>query len=240
MDTTHRWPASALTAVSVLAVAAIAGWYDVSVQSQSRSAAAHTLETQLTGLEARTAALGQDLSHANAQAQAFAVQAKNARTELQAAQQQTAMLASRLADAQVHEKHALADADLRIDKLKSAITEHKFTAAEPKPQGANNIMAALVRSDVAPVLPLPGLPLGATWRDYLVAAQQSIRAGYLGKAQACMERAEVRMLNDENLAQPSHTHPHEVAVVQRALDQLRAKNRHGALMTVDNLLSKES
>jgi len=237
MDNTHRWPASAVVTASVLALAAAGGWFETSVQDHAISALAHSAEAQRAGLQARATALGQDLSHANAQAQAFALQARTARADAEAARQKATTLAGQLADAQADEKRALAAADLRIDALQAARTEHRLVAVRPSPQGASNITAASVRSDIAPELPLPDLPPGATGRDYLIAAQQSIRAGRLGKAQACLERAEVRLLNVTDRAQHSRAHRQDIADVQRALDQLSADNRHGALRTVDHLLS---
>jgi hypothetical protein len=230
MDNMRGWPASAVVTASVLAVAAAGGWFETSVQAHARSALAQSAGEQRAGLQARASALDQDLSHANAQAQAFARQAKSARADTAAAQQRAATLATQLADAQADEKRALAAADLRIDALKAAHTDRPLITVHARPQGASNITAASVKSDVAPELPLPGLPRGATGRDYLVAAQQSIRAGHLGKAQACLERAEVRFLNVTSPKQ-------EVGDVQRALNQLGAENRHGALRTVDRLLS---
>ena len=235
MDNTHRWPASAVMTACVLAVAAAGGWYETTVQRQAGSAAAHAMAAQRTGLESRVAAVEQDLSHANAQAESFAVQAKTARTELQAAQQKTAALTNQLADAQAEAKRERAAADQQIETLRDSHARHRFVAGRPRPQGASNITAASVRSDVAPTLPLPDLPRGATGRDYLVAAQQSLRAGSLGKAQACLERAEVRILNGAH-----HVHRQDVARVQHALDQLGADNRHGALRTVDHLLATQS
>ena len=237
MDNFHGWPASAVVTASVLAVAAVGGWFETSIQNHARSAIAHSAEAQRAGLQARAAALGQDLSHANAQAEAFAMQAKTARTDAAAAQQRATTLANQLADAQAHEKHALAAADLWIDTLKAARTDHRLAAAHAAPQGASNITAASVKSDVAPELPLPDLPQGATGRDYLVAAQQSIRAGHLGQAQACLERAETRFLNVTHRVRPTRMHRQEVADVEHALDQLGADDHHGALKTVDHLLS---
>ena len=104
METMHRWPASAVVTASVLALAAIGGWYDVSVQSNARSALEHSAQAQRAGLAARATALEEDLSHANAQAQAFAAQAKSARTDLAAAQQRAATLGQKLADTQSQEK----------------------------------------------------------------------------------------------------------------------------------------
>jgi hypothetical protein len=237
MDNTHGWPASAVVTASVLAVAAVGGWFETSIQSHARSAIAHSAEEQRAGLQARVTALGQDLSHANAQAQAFALQAKNARADTAAAQQRATTLADQLADAQSQEKRALAADQLRIDALKAARTDRRAVVVHVQPQGASNITAASVKSDVAPELPLPDLPHGATGRDYLVAAQQSIRAGHLGKAQACLERAETRFLNVTNPARPTRIRRQEVADVEHALDQIGADDRHGALKTVDHLLS---
>jgi hypothetical protein len=237
MDKIHAWPASAVVTASVLAVAAVGGWYETSVQSQQRSALAHSSEEQRAGLQARVTALGQDLSHANAQAQAFALQAKTARADAAAAQQRAMTLASQLADAQSHEKRALAASDLWIDALKAAHPDRRLVAAHAVPQGASNITAASVKSDIAPELPLPDLPPGATGRDYLVVAQQSIRAGLLGKAQACLERAEVHFLNATSRTSSTRMRQQEVSDVERALDQLGADDRHGALKTVDHLLS---
>lgn len=234
MDNKRRWPASAVVTASVLAVAAIGGWVETSMQANARSALAHSDAAQRAGLQARATALGQDMSHANAEAQAFALQAKTARADAQAAQQRATALAGQLADTQAQEKRALAAADHSIDTLKAARTDHRRIADQPPPQGASNITAASVRSDIAPELPLPDLPPGATGRDYLVAAQQSIRAGRLGEAQACLERAEVRLLNVTDRTRPSRQ---EIADVQRALDQLGADNRHRALRIVDHLLS---
>ena len=247
MDNIHGWPASAVVTASVLAIAAVGGWFETSVQVHARSANAHAAEELRTGLQARAAALEEDLSHANAQAQAFALQAKTARADAATAEQRSMTLAGQLADAKSHEAKSheakshedsvLAAADLRIDALKSARADRRLVAVHAQPQGASNITPTSVRSDVAPELPLPDLPRGATGRDYLVAAQQSIRAGSLGKAQACLERAEVRFLNVTSRAGPRRTHRQEVAGVERALDQLGADDRQGALKTVDHLLS---
>jgi hypothetical protein len=123
----HRWPASAVVTASVLALAAIGGWYDVSVQSNARSALEHSAQAQRAGLAARATALEEDLSHANAQAQAFAAQAKSARTDLAAAQQRAATLGQKLADTESQEKQALATADLRIHALEAAHAERRPT-----------------------------------------------------------------------------------------------------------------
>jgi hypothetical protein len=78
MEKPNRWPASALMTTAMLAVATAAGWYDATAQSGARSAAMHAAQEQRAGLEARVATLVQDLSHANAEARAFAVQATDA------------------------------------------------------------------------------------------------------------------------------------------------------------------
>jgi membrane-bound lytic murein transglycosylase len=125
MDNTHRWPAGAVVAVAVLAVASAGGWYDTMMQVQARSAASHAADVQRRGLESRVAAVEQDLSHANAEAQAFAAQAKAARTELASARQRATALASQLAEAQSREKNALATADREIGILKAARAGHR-------------------------------------------------------------------------------------------------------------------
>ena len=89
---------------------------------------------------------------------------------------------------------------------------------------------------MAPVLPLPGLPAGASGRDYLVAAQQAIKGGDLGKAQAALERAETRILNGEQLNKGRRDHP-AVVGIERALRDLGNHDRTKALRTVNGLLT---
>jgi len=107
-------------------------------------------------------------------------------------------------------------------------------------QAASNVSAATAQSDVAPELPLAGLPPGATPRDYLVAAQQAVRAGSTGRAQAALERAETRMLNKASLARdPAHPASHPgIAEVEHALDQLGNGDTEGVLRTIDGLLTQ--
>lgn len=95
-----------------------------------------------------------------------------------------------------------------------------------------------MRSDIAPELPLPGLPPGATPRDYLLAAQQALHDGKTGQAQAALERAETRMLNQASLTgQNAHPASHPgIVEIEHALDQLGTGNTEGALHTIDALL----
>ncbi len=98
----------------------------------------------------------------------------------------------------------------------------------------------MAQSDIAPELPLPGLPKGATARDYLVAAQQAIRDRSTSRAQAALDRAEIRMLNKASLAR-SLVHPAshpDIAEVEHALDQLGNGDAEGVLRTIDGLLTQ--
>jgi hypothetical protein len=241
MEMSRRWPASAMVVAAGLAVAAGAGWYEVAARDTAQTAAGHLTQQREAGLDARVATLTQDLAHANAAAQSLEDQAAQARTAASAARQQVAALDQRLAATQaaakLHEQHALADADRRIDALTAADASRAGPATRHRPRGISNLSVASVRSDIAPVLPLPGLPRNATGRDFLVAAQQSIRFGRLGEAQASLERAEVRMLNTPAGANARPARRPTVVAVAHALAQLGGHDVHGALVTVDRLLA---
>ncbi len=139
METTQRWPATAMVAAGVLGVVAAGGWYDVFMQSTAASAASQAAQTQRAGLEARVAAVQQDLSHANAQAQSFATQAKKTGTELAAAQERETALTGQLATVQAQEKRALAEADQQLDALRSLHTGHRAIGARQRSSHASAI-----------------------------------------------------------------------------------------------------
>lgn len=101
-----------------------------------------------------------------------------------------------------------------------------------------NVPAANDLSPSSAGLPLPGLPAGATSRDYLVAAQQAIRNSQIGKAQAALERAETRLLNQASLEdRPTKVGSHPAVIaIEQALDHLANRNSMAAEAIINRLL----
>jgi len=193
---------AALVVLAAVAVVAMLGW-DTAIhradQQTTRAAALEAAADQTTGLQQKVATLQQDLTDARGHERALQAQLAETQAALTQAQGKAAEAAAAEKRATVAEK-AASDAERTRAELQGELNAARSATARtaersPPPQPASNISAATAQSDVAPELPLPGLPPGATPRDYLVAAQQAVRAGSTGRAQAALERAETRMLN---------------------------------------------
>lgn len=180
-------------------------------------------------LQQKVATLQRDLSDARGHEQAVQARLAETKAALTRAQGEAAVAEERAATAE----KAASDAE----RTRAELQEELNTAL---PATRSNNSAATAQSNVAPELPLPGLPPGATARDYLVAAQQAVRDGSAGRAQAALERAETRMLNEASLTRdPAHPASHPgIAEVEHALDQLGNRNTEGVLRTIDGLLTK--
>lgn len=242
------WLLLGLLAIAVIvAVVAMLGW-DTAIhradEQTTRAAALQTAADQTTGLQQKVATLQQDLTDARGQEQALQAQLAEAKAALTQAQGKAAEAAAAEQRATVAERVASDAERMRAElqgKLDAALSAAARTAERSAPsQPASNISAATAQSDIAPELPLPGLPPGATPRDYLVAAQQAVREGRTGGAQAALERAETRMLNQASLTRgPAHPASHPgVAEVEHALDQLGDGDTEGVLRTIDGLLTQ--
>ena len=238
---------AALVVLAAVAVVAMLGW-DTAIhradQQTTRAAALQAAADQVAGLQQRVAALQQDLADVRGHEQNLQAQLAETKAALTQAQGRAAAAAAAEERAAVAEKAASdaertrADLQGELNAARSAIAR---TAERSPPQSASNLSAATAQSDVAPELPLPGLPPGATPRDYLVAAQQAVRAGSTGRAQAALERAETRMLNEASLTRdPAHPASHPgIAEVEHALDQLGNGDTEGVLRTIDGLLTRQ-
>lgn len=208
-------------------------------QATNLRAAAGQADANQRALAAAQAELGQ------ARERVQALTAQLAAATAKAAAPDDAALASANARADAATK-AAADADTarkaaeaRVAELERApaAASPRAAASPPAQQGASNILAANDPPRIAPALPLPGLAPDARPRDYLVAAQQALRAGDTGRAQAALERAETRMLNRDS-ANGTYTpgrHP-GVAEIEAALDQLGRQDTPAALAIVERLL----
>ena len=238
---------AALVVLATVAVIAMLGW-DTAIrradEQTTRAVALQAAADQAAGLRERTATLQQDLTDARGHEQASQAQLADIRAALTQAQAKAAEAGAAEERAAAAER-AAADAErTRAElqgKLNAALASTVRTGERgPPPQPASNISAATAQSDIAPELPLPGLPPGATARDYLVAAQQAVRTGSAGRAQAALERAETRMLNEasltRNTARPA-SHP-GIAEVEHALDQLGNGDTEGVLRIIDGLLTR--
>ena len=238
---------AALVVLAAVAVVAMLGW-DTAIHradgQTTRAAALQAAADQAAGLQQKVATLQQGLADARERERASQAQLAETKAALTQAQGKAAEAAAVEERAVVAEK-AASDAEQARAELQGELNAARSATARtaersPPPQPASNISAATARSDIAPELPLPGLPAGATPRDYLVAAQQAVRAGSAGRAQAALERAETRMLNEASLtrdpARPA-SHP-GIAEVEHALDQLGNGDTEGVLRTIDGLLTQ--
>jgi len=238
---------AAFVVLATVAVVAMLGW-DTAIhradQQTTRAAALQAAADKTTGLQQKVETLQQDLTDVQGHErtlQAQLAETKAALTQAQRKAAETAVVEERAAAAE----KAASDAERVRAELQGELNAARSATARtaersPSPQPASNISAATAQPDVAPELPLPGLPPGATPRDYLVAAQQAVHAGSTGRAQAALERAETRMLNEASLARdPAHPASHPgVVEVEHALDQLGNGDTEGVLRTIDGLLTQ--
>ena len=255
-----------VAACTILAIIAVFGWMKAISAGNALTTAQTSLQIQVNqkeALERQVTALQRAVAGAQereqalrqqaAEAQRAAVDARGANADPAEVQTLRQQLETARGEADAA-KRAQAEAQNRAERLAEAARGRQSAAAPPPafarapaapvppapPPGPSNITAAGVQSATAPVLPLPNLPPGAGTRDYLLAAQRALRAGDLGEAQAALERAEVRLLNrlsSTGRLPPTGRHP-GVAEIERALDELGARNTQAALGTVADLLSQ--
>lgn len=238
------WAMLALVVVLVgTSTVAMLGWsaaINRADEQASRAAALRSASDRADGLQQTVAATQKELAAAQAREVVLETQLTDSKALLAEAQDKVSAAQDR-ADAA---EKAFAAAEqtrgqlqARLDTASSAIARVVDPVASPQP--ASNISA---QSTIAPELPLPGLPPGATPRDYLVAAQQAVREGRSGRAQAALERAETRLLNQASLAgKPAHPAARVgVSEIEQALDQLGKGNTEAALQTINGLLTRHS
>ena len=224
-----------LVVLATVAVVAMLGW-DTAIhradQQTTRAAALQAAADQATGLQQQVATLQRDLTDARGHGQTLQAQLAETKTALTQAQGKAAEAAAAEERAAAAEK-AASDAEQARAELQGELNAARSAAARKAERSPP-------QSDIAPELPFPGLPPGATPRDYLVAAQQAVREGSTGLAQAALERAETRMLNEaslaRSLARPA-SHP-GITEVEHALDQLGTGDTEGVLRTIDGLLAR--
>lgn len=223
---------------------AMSGWSSAisrADEQTNRAATFGAAADQMDGLRQKVAAVQKDLAEAQAREKVLQTQLADSKASLGGAEDKVSTAVSR---ANAAEK-AAADAEqargqlqAKLDAVPAAVARSDAPAASPQP--ASNISAESARSTIAPELPLPGLPPGATPRDYLVVAQQAVREGRGGRAQAALERAETRLLNQASLAgEPEHPASHAgISEIERALDQLGSGDTKAALQTINDLLAR--
>lgn len=242
---------AALAAAVTAAVVAMLGWntaISYADQQAAKASAAQSAAARVPGLEQQVTALQNGLAAGKEREQALTTQAASAASGLAEARAKAAALDAAEQRAAAAEKaaadggRARAEAQARVDTLEAAAraADLRPAPARPPPGAPASGAGGASLPGAAPEPPLPELPPGATARDYLVAAQQAIRAGEAGKAQAALERAETRLLNRASLAAgPSRPLRHPgVTEIEQALDQLEADDRDGALATVERLLAQ--
>ena len=231
---------AALVVLLGAAVVAMLGWNTAIHRADEQTARAVALQAaadQATGLKENVAALQKNLADARTREDALQTELAGSKATAADARNEAKAADSRVAAA---DKAASDAGQARVEaKVASPPAIAPAPELRPGPQSASNISAATVQSDIAPGLPLPGLPPGATARDYLVAAQQAVREGRTGRAQAALEHAETRMLNQASLSRtPGHPASHPgVTDAEHALDQLGNSDTEGALHTIDELLT---
>ena len=234
---------AALVVSVFVAVIAMHGW-DRAIQradqQTTRAAALQAAADQTTGLQQKVTTLQQALTDARDRERALEAQLAEMKPTLAQAKGKAAQAAAAEERAVVAERTAL-NAERTLAELQGELkTVRAATAERSPPQPANGVSAAMAPSNVAPELPLPGLPRGATARDYLVAAHQAVRQGSAGRAQSALERAEIRMLNEASLTGNTArlaSHP-GIMDVEHALDQLGRGDTEGVLRTINGLLTQ--
>lgn len=244
-----RWIMLVALIIAVgVATVAMLGWnsaIDRADQALANAFAAQSHADQAAALQQRQAALQTSLEESQARERALATQLTEAKAALAQASSNTDELATarrEVATAQQAAADAKQARDAAEQRLAALDERLRSTAGATAPvQQAGNIVAANPPRLIAPELPLPGLPEGARPRDYLVAAQQAIRSGATGKAQAALERAETRMLNEAELGRkPGRPARHPgVMEIERALDYLGRRNDKAATAVIDQLLTRQ-
>lgn len=236
-----------LAAIVVLAVAAAVafnGWNTALRRADMQAERADRLRAaadDASALQAQVVSLRKDLGDEQAGNRVLQTRLAEGRAALADLTAKATVATQEAAAAQAAEagaERARAEAQAKQDA--ALPTPPPARAGLTSPQPASNSSGATIGSDIAPALPLPGLPPGATPRDYLVAAQQAVRQGENGRAQSALEHAETRLLNRASLAGTtgrSASHP-GVAEIEHALDQLGAGDTNGVLQTIDGLLSR--
>lgn len=247
--TSWRWARWILLTALVIAVGvatvAMLGWSSAIGRADQASAQAFAVRSQADQaavLQQRLTTLQESLDESRTHERAIADQLAQTKSTLaQAAGSADELAAARQAVATARQTTADAEQARDAAQQRIAALDARLRTTGPAVvpvQQASNILAANAPPVIAPELPLPGLPAGARPRDYLVAAQQAIRAGQSGRAQAALERAETRLLNEAELTdKPGKPAKHPgVVEIERALDQLGRRNDKAAIQIVDRLL----
>ena len=223
---------------------AMSGWSTAISRADEQTNRAATLRSaadQANGLQQKVAAVQKDLVDARARETALQTQLADSKASLAGAEDKVSAAENRATAAETAAaatEQARGQLQAKLDATPSAAVRAAGPVAPPQP--ASNISAESARSTIAPELPLPGLPPGATPRDYLVAAQQAVREGRGGRAQAALERAETRLLNQASLAgEPERPASHAgISEIEHALDQLGSGDTEAALRTINGLLAR--
>lgn len=233
-----------IAVLAAVAVIAMLGW-DRAIhradEQTTRAAALQAAARETASLRQTFTSLQPDLTDARGHEQALQAQLRETKAALTQAQGNAAETAAAEERAAAAEKVASTAERMRAElqeQLNAALAATARVAERSPPQPANTMSAATARSGIAPELPLPELSYDATPRDYLVAAQQAVRNGMTSRAQAALERAETRMLNQASLTRDLArlaSHP-GITQIERALDQLGNGDTEGVLGTIERLL----
>ena len=256
-NTPSRWPWIVL--LVLFALVAAAGWYlaitrgstlaGIRGEAAASQAERAVLTQQNEMLRANVAGLSKELQSAQAAAPLppLPAPAVDRTAEITALEQQLVGARSR-ADTAEASLQALQQS--RAEAPAAAMAQATAPPAPPRPAQPSNINPP-VQSDVAPRLPVPPLPPNAPVRAFLSAAQEAIQAGRTGEAQSALERAEVRLLNRNELtgADPARPGPPGdqpgdqlgdqpgVSAIEAALTALGAGDTAQALRVIDGLLA---
>lgn len=235
---------AAIVVLAIVSAVAMSGWNTAIRRADKQTARASALQEAADGtvrLQQKMAALQKELADTQGREQALQAQLTSAKDSMTKAQGRAAAAEAHAAAAAKTASEAeqmRAELQAKLDAALPAAAQTAERSAAPQP--ASNIVASATQSDIAPALPLPGLPPGATSRDYLVAAQQALHEQRYGRAQSALEHAETRLLNEASLTrEPVHPRSHPgIMEIEETFDQLDTGDRDGALRTVDGLLTR--
>ncbi len=237
----------AAVAAVIFAIAAAVGWYEaiqrkgelvanavaldiVTRQKQALTQQVSEAQTDLAAAQTRRQALNQQV----AQSQITLERERAEYGNLQALQQRIEAAKKAAAAAEQAKTEAAAPSDATPS---DAAPTDSVPQPRPSPAPPGDASPVAGNPAVSPPLPGPDLPDTATFRDYLVAAREALKAGHLGVAQTALERAEVRLLNLASLtpgASPTR-HP-GIMEIETALDALDSGRTEEAVNALDGLL----
>lgn len=122
--------------------------------------------------------------------------------------------------------------------IPTAMASTPDTLGHPASNHASGTVGAAAHSVIAPRLPTPDVPEGASPGAFLQAARKAVSDGKTGLAEEALERAQTRALDNTQIGpEPASPMSSEMATrIGDARTKLNSGDRQAALAAIDNAL----